>query len=518
MLHARAIHYVGDDGMITLRFVRNLLEGKGLVFNEGERVEGYTNFLWVVLLAAIGRIVHAPLDVEARALGLGCAVTTQLVLTRLSWNVSGNRGLLSFLAPALVASSTAYVAWAEAMLEGPLFSLAVVTAVAAYAAYLDHRCSLGWTMGALSLASLTRPEGLLLFLVTVAFESARRRYADDAWRPGWLKPFAIFALGVVPHLAWRAWYYGALVPNTFHAKVGFTLDTLVRGFQYVRQFSVSGPGPLLVLPLALVLRRPIDVRLAFAASICVAYLGYVVIIGGDGLMFSRFITYVLPLLCLLAQEGLRTLTERLAQTGLSWTRAIRTPATTALALLLVVGLSWNGALALLRPTWPWFQDFSSKLHFPGNGREHSFPFFDQYFTARVARAGAWLDRNAPPDALIAANPAGIGYSLRTPVLDMLGLTDPVIARSRPASLGRGRAGHERGDGRYVLSRKPEYILLGNVAVLPFPLDEEGIHARLYLWSELQIWEDPSFHRDYELVVVRLEDNGPFQYFTFYRRR
>jgi len=518
VLHARAIHYVGDDGMITLRYVRNLIEGKGLVFNEGERVEGYTNFLWVILVAAIDRIVHARLDIEARALGLGCAVATQIVLTRLSWKVSGNRGLLSFLAPVLLASSTAYVAWAEAMLEGPLFSLAVVTAVAAYAAYLDDRRSLGWTMAVLSLATLTRPEGLLLLFVTVAFESGRRCYDHDARRPSWLKPLAIFALGVVPHLAWRAWYYGALVPNTFHAKVGFSLDTLVRGFQYVRQFAVSGPGPLLVLPIALVLRRPIDARLTFAASLCVAYLGYVVIIGGDGLMFGRFITYVLPLLCLLAQEGLRTLIEHLAQPRPPWARAIGMPATTVVALLLVVGLSWNGALALLRPKWPWFQDSSSKLHFPGDGQEHSFPFFDQYFTARVARAGVWLDHHAPPDALIAANPAGIAYSLRMPVLDMLGLNDPVIARSRPPSIGRGRAGHERGDGRYVLSRKPEYILLGNVAVLPFPLDDEGIHARIYLSSERQIWDEASFHRDYERVVVRLEDRGPFQYFTFYRRR
>ena len=81
-----------------------------------------------------------------------------------------------------------------------------------------------------------------------------------------------------------------------------------------------------------------------------------------------------------------------------------------------------------------------------------------------------------------------------------------------------RAGHEKGDGRYVLSRRPEFILLGNVAVLPRPLTEGDMVQKLVLKSEHEIWNDPGFHRDYELVSVRLSDRGIFQYFTFAKRR
>mgnify|MGYP004280342605 CR=1 FL=1 len=45
-------HYVGyvkDDTFISMRYARNLAMGHGLVFNYGERLEGYTNFLWVML-------------------------------------------------------------------------------------------------------------------------------------------------------------------------------------------------------------------------------------------------------------------------------------------------------------------------------------------------------------------------------------------------------------------------------------------------------------------------------------
>lgn len=511
-LHARALHYTGDDGFITLRYVRNLLEGNGLVFNEGERVEGYTNFLWVILLAAIGKLVHAPLDAEARVAGVACAIATLLVLTHLSWRIANDRGPLSMLAPLLLASSTAYAAWAEGMLENALFSLLIVGAASAYAAYLDDRLSLGWTMALLAAATLTRPEGLMLFAVTLAFEASRRRLARDGPREPWTKPLALFALGVAPHIAWRAWYYGALVPNTFHAKVAPSLDAAMRGLEYVHRFGVSGAAPLLVLPFAIALRRPFDARLAYAAALSAAYVAYIVFVGGDGLAFDRFFTYVLPLLCLLAQEGLRAL---LASIGRA---SIAKPAAAFFVIVLVIASSWRGAVAIARPAWPWFRDPASELHFPGDGREHSYAFFDQYYSARVARAGAWLDRNAPRGALVAANPAGIAYSVQLPVLDMLGLNDPVIARSRPPGMGRERAGHGHGDGRYVLSRKPEYILLGNVAVLPFALDDDGMKAHLFLLSEIQIWADPSFRLDYERVVVRLEETGPFQYFTFYRRR
>ena len=43
---------VQDDAFISFRYAANLLDGHGLVYNPGERVEGYTNFLWTVLMAA----------------------------------------------------------------------------------------------------------------------------------------------------------------------------------------------------------------------------------------------------------------------------------------------------------------------------------------------------------------------------------------------------------------------------------------------------------------------------------
>ncbi|EMM79312.1 hypothetical protein LEP1GSC037_0026 [Leptospira interrogans str. 2006001854] len=38
------MRWISDDAFISLRYAKNFADGKGLVFNEGEFVEGYTNF------------------------------------------------------------------------------------------------------------------------------------------------------------------------------------------------------------------------------------------------------------------------------------------------------------------------------------------------------------------------------------------------------------------------------------------------------------------------------------------
>ena len=42
-----------DDQMVSMRYARNLVDGQGLVFNPGERVEGYSNFLWTMVMAGV---------------------------------------------------------------------------------------------------------------------------------------------------------------------------------------------------------------------------------------------------------------------------------------------------------------------------------------------------------------------------------------------------------------------------------------------------------------------------------
>jgi len=67
-----------DDAYISYRYAENLAAGRGLVFDPGERVEGYSNFLWVILLA-LSRILGAPIPAASLWLGLFLTLGTLVV-------------------------------------------------------------------------------------------------------------------------------------------------------------------------------------------------------------------------------------------------------------------------------------------------------------------------------------------------------------------------------------------------------------------------------------------------------
>ena len=75
LLHAWRYHFFCDDGLIALRYARNLVEHRELVYNVGERVEGFTSPLWV-LLVSLGRLIGGDLVTVSRLLGGLSAVGT----------------------------------------------------------------------------------------------------------------------------------------------------------------------------------------------------------------------------------------------------------------------------------------------------------------------------------------------------------------------------------------------------------------------------------------------------------
>ena len=81
---------MSDDGFIGFRYVQNALAGHGFVYNPGERVEGYTNFLWVALLAAGARLGASP---ESLAIPLSMVFTAGLwaAVARLAIDTSPTR-------------------------------------------------------------------------------------------------------------------------------------------------------------------------------------------------------------------------------------------------------------------------------------------------------------------------------------------------------------------------------------------------------------------------------------------
>jgi hypothetical protein len=295
---------------------------------------------------------------------------------------------------------------------------------------------------------------------------------------------------------------------------------LSRGARYVWNYVVQYGVLAWILPVLLYLWRSREEWLWYFAGLIALYLAYIVYVGGDGLAFHRFIAHIAPFIYTIAAAALVDFHRRyIAARTPAWVRT----SVAGLGIAVVLALTARSTMVpIFAPERARWFEAQSQLSFPGNGHDHSYVWFDNYFVDRLAAASRYLQQHAPPGSLVAATPAGaIAYYMDHPVIDMLGLTDKHIARAQGVyqeGWVGGRAGHEKGDGAYVLSRAPDYILMGNVAVFQEPLDEQAIQKKLVLKSEHELWDIPEFHRRYELVSVRLSNEGLFQYFTFFRKR
>ena len=121
--HILVFNFVTDDAYITFVYARNLARHGQLVFNLGERVEGYTNFLWAVLLAGFMKIGLSP-ELVSRVLGAVFALGTLVVVVRIARRIGGDSPW-NLIAPVLLAGCGAFACWSSGGLETAMFGFQI---------------------------------------------------------------------------------------------------------------------------------------------------------------------------------------------------------------------------------------------------------------------------------------------------------------------------------------------------------------------------------------------------------
>jgi hypothetical protein len=247
------------------------------------------------------------------------------------------------------------------------------------------------------------------------------------------------ALLLVPHLLWRHAYYGALLPNGYYAKTGGGIFQQARGLFYTYNFIEPFGGILLfALPLILlVLRDPTrdEVR-AYLASVVVGMMAYIVWVGGDHMPMARFFVPLIAPMMLLLFEAIVELTRALSRSR-------------QMARIVLVAAVVCVTASIAAPTF-------NQRRLPT-----SYVIAHRTLTEQWTRAGRWLRANLAPGTVMATEPAGaVAYFSGLPVIDMLGINDAHIAHVDVPAMGRGTAGHEKRDFRYVLGRHPDVIFRG----------------------------------------------------------
>ncbi|GEM_PF-1368923 len=237
-----------DDAWISFRIARNWVRGDGLTFNPGEApVEGMTNLLWTILSG--GWIAVFPSQspmVWARGVGLALLLTSAWITVSLIGRIAIRMGARPWpsqaVAGAMIVASGSTIYHALSGLETSLWSALFVASLACGLRGYEGRVWGVWACGLLLGAlAMTRPEGVLVggLLCAAAIQSVGRR----SW-----PMILMFAVAVVG-LEWFRWaYYGALVPNTFHAKP----PDAMAGLQYGWSFLCYGLGGVGLLSLVAV--------------------------------------------------------------------------------------------------------------------------------------------------------------------------------------------------------------------------------------------------------------------------
>jgi hypothetical protein len=470
--HSLVFNFVTDDAFISFVYSRNLAEHGQLVFNLGERVEGYTNFLWTLLLAGLLKIGLAP-ELMSRVLGTAAAIATQVTCAFTSRRLRGGGEWSPWDAlPALVlAGVPGFACWASGGLETALFTFLVTLGMTRYLAEHLDGGDPTWSSLAFALAALTRPEGILFFALTVGHRGLAK-LARDQLRPSLaeLKWVGWFLLLVGPHLIWRRWYYGWWLPNTFYIKSSGGAGTWAQGgyylMRFVEQLHLWVVPPLVALGLALRRERAAWALVGYGGLVTAVFVVYVASVGGDFMGLFRFALPIVPLVVIAAANGLR---QALATVG-------RIPAA-VVVLLLLGGHTAHGRL------------ISERSLIIGADRGIDSPGFLRWYTADRAAIGKWFGKHALPDDYAAVGGAGaqVWYSgMRS--LDCYGLSDAHIAHEvKPVS---NRPGHQKyAPLEYQLSKQPT-IITSNYYKLakydPTPGDFAFWHARGYRWVSVEV--------------------------------
>lgn len=432
--------WLGDDAFISFRYADNLVHGHGLVFNPGERVEGYTNFLWTLLMAGFIRLGADPgqASIVVSLASFGALVALAARIRRLAFPES-DAGVLP-IAVLLLAAQYTMASYAtsglETMFAAFLVALALERALA--------RAAL--SAGAAGIAAtLCHPDhGLLYAALGLAL------LLDPSRRRGLVRYAIPFFAVYVPYFVWRWSWYGDVFPNAYYAKSA-DLTYFGQGGLYVASFAI-GSGLFAALPLlaysGVRLRENLLTRyLAIAVPV---FLVYVAKIGGDFMYGRLFVALIAPVL-VLGELGVRCL---LAERRTGWASA----GLTSLALCAV-------PTTLLASGEKYWHISDERTFYP----LISFAPLDvesRYFrSARILREH-FVERGVAPR--VALQCVGtVGYYTGLPIVDRLGITDRTVAHTPLAK--RGRPGHEKqAPLAYLVDRGVE---LADAPLFPDPYAE-----------------------------------------------
>ncbi|MDZ7695454.1 MAG: glycosyltransferase family 39 protein [Deltaproteobacteria bacterium] len=282
-----------DDAYISYRYAENFYRGNGLVFNAGERVEGYSNFLYTVILSptlALGKDWVYPASVLINCVFLAFALLT---FWRYCRDELGER-LASIGVVLLSLNPFVWVNGATGLETNLILWITIGAWISVEGVVKKKQGGFFYLSAFCVLSLFSRVDGFILPFICLVYLLIKgdRRSAINLT--------LILALVMFAYTAFRVIYYNDVIANTFYNKISRDLfDRLYKGLAFLKSHSLN-TGVWLAIPLAALIlldkrisRRFID-RLNFAIIFFAAWSSYLIYIGGD-VYYERFVVALIPM-------------------------------------------------------------------------------------------------------------------------------------------------------------------------------------------------------------------------------
>jgi len=444
--------WVVDDAYITFRTVDNFVNGLGLRWNPDERVQVYTHPLWMFVCSTVYAFSHE-VFFSVLALSFATSMVALLWTARcLDRQISAGAKVL-FLG--LLLSSKAFMDFSSSGLENPLTHLLIAAFFVRFLfperpwAQAQPR-QVGLLMALAALGFVNREDTILFFAPACAFVAFAQLRARTRSVVRTLLPIAVGAMPALGWLAFALWYYGSAVPNTAYAKlIGAHITRFERLDVGVAYFLNSLSMDVATLPLcalAVLLALAHSWRKGTAPMLCAAggillYFLYVLADGAVGThMSGRFFSGAAFLSLLLLAVLVQKRPGRLALLGFSLLVLVGS----ARSPLWVCTSLYDGTHPLgasVIDTREYAQrEGSTWLDVTGHMRTLRHP---AYLAGLRFRASLERVHVGGPDRTYVAMVGYAGYAAGPGkhIIDVLGLTDPLIARIPISRSRRWKPGH-----------------------------------------------------------------------------
>ncbi|MEK7483051.1 MAG: hypothetical protein AABZ60_01835, partial [Planctomycetota bacterium] len=410
-----------------------------MVWNQNEKTEGYTNFLWVLL---IGLAFTCGLDPVFASYGIGlfCFCWTLFFNYQIlmDWFQERKWALWGTL---FLGSNYTFSCYATGGLET---SLQMALQMILCWLYFRLRVSFSYRYLVLCSCVMTLSlwnrldTGLFLILLIAGLQKQLQSGSTNHRIRNHLSLFLPITLFVGTWLTWKFFYYGNLLPNTFYIK--FSSAVAQGAYSLYLFFFSYGLFPFLLLGLFSISLWKTDFRMRFIFAFMILWMLYLIYIGGDFMEFRMMLPLLPPLFWM-------TL----------WN--VRQPSFSRPILQTIfVGILLGSLHHQLT-----FETHLRREGIDSISQLNSYVNEDQLNWTQIGKMLAYYfpDR----DIRLATSAVGaIPYYSRLDTVDILGLNDPWIAHY--GDIWGNRPGHQKHATLEYLKQREVHLLLGNPWIKP----------------------------------------------------